>query len=149
MEKLRQGGFLVTKIHQLAQRVFANLLEECKIHEITAAQGRILFPLWNKDNMSFQELKKKTLLSKSTLSYFLDKLEEAGFIKRIHSEEDKRIMSIKLIAVDEDLKKKFIEVSNNMKKIYYKDFSEQQIDDFENYLRRVLRNLLVYNKENK
>ena len=147
MEKLTEGGFLITKIHQLSSRVFSKLLDEYDIHEITAAQGRILFPLWKQDNLSFQELKKKTLLSKSTLSYFLDQLEEARFIERIHSEDDKRTIKIKLITIDKGVKDKFINVSNRMKEIYYRNFSEQQIDDFEDYLNRILHNLLLYNKK--
>lgn len=147
MEKLRGGGFLVSRIHQLSQRIFSNLLDEYNIHEITAAQGRILFPLWKQDNLSFQELKKKTLLSKSTLSYFLDQLEEAGFIERVHSEDDKRTITIKLITINKGVKDKFINVSNRMKEIYYKNFSEQQIDDFEDYLNSILHNLSLYNKK--
>jgi DNA-binding MarR family transcriptional regulator len=149
MEKLRKGGFLVSKIHQLSQQVFSNLLDKWEVNEITAAQGKILFPLWNKDNLSFQELKKKTLLSKSTLSYFLDQLEEAGFIERVHSKSDKRSINIKLTSINEDLKEKFIEVSNKMKEIYYRDFSEQEIDKFEAYLTRILENLTFSNKKRK
>lgn len=149
MNNLRQGGFLVTKIHQLSQRVFANLLEECEIHEITAAQGRILFPLWKKDNLSFQELKKETMLSKSTLSYFLDQLEEAGYIKKIQSKNDKRIIYIKLIRMNEEIKEKFLNVSNRMKNIYYNNFYEKEIDEFEDYLNRVLQNLINYNNKKK
>ena len=149
MEKLTEGGFLVTKIHQLSQKVFSNLLDKHNIHEITAAQGRILFPLWKQDNLTFQQLKNKTLLSKSTLSYFLDQLEAAGFIQRIHSEDDKRIIKIKLIPIDEGLKEKFINVSNKMKGIYYHNFSEQELNEFESYLRRILHNLLRYNKKKK
>ena len=149
MEKLRKGGFLVSKIHQLSQQIFSKLLDKCEVHEITAAQGKILFPLWNKDNLSFQELKKRTLLSKSTLSYFLDQLEEAGYIERVHSKSDKRSINIKLTSIDEDLKEKFIEVSNKMKEIYYRDFSEQEIDKFEAYLTRILENLTFSNKKRK
>ena len=149
MDKLREGGFLVTKIHQLSQRVFSNLLTEYDIHEITAAQGRILFPLWKQDNLSFQELKNKTLLSKSTLSYFLNQLEEMGFIERIHSEDDKRTIKIKLAVMDRGVKEKFINVSNRMKEIYYMNFSEQQIDGFEDNLNRILHNLMLYDKKKK
>jgi len=149
MDKLRQGGFLVTKIHQLSQRIFANLLEQCEVHEITAAQGRILFPLWNQDILSFQELKKKTLLSKSTLSYFLDQLEKAGYIERIHSEDDKRTINVKLTKIDEELKEKFLDVSIKMKEVYYNSFYEKEIDDFEDYLKRILHNLMTYNNKKK
>jgi DNA-binding MarR family transcriptional regulator len=59
MEKLRKGGFLITKIRQLSQQIFDKLLKEYKIDEISAAQGRVMFPLWRQDNISFQDLKKK------------------------------------------------------------------------------------------
>jgi DNA-binding MarR family transcriptional regulator len=124
------------------------LLKENNIQEISAAQGRVLFPLWIKDNVSFQDLKKRTLLSKATLSYMLDQLEEAGQIKRIRSNDDKRTIFIRLTKMDEDLKRKFFQVSNQMKKIFYKDLTEQEIDDFEEYLNRVLENLIYHRDKN-
>ena len=44
---------------------------------------------------------------------------------------------------------KFSQVSNEMKDIYYKGFSEEEIDEFENYLRRLLENLSIYIEEKK
>ena len=59
MEKIREGGFLMAKIRKLSERIFARILRDFNVTEITAAQGRVLFPLWQKDNISFQELKTK------------------------------------------------------------------------------------------
>ncbi len=149
MEKLREGGFLITKIRQLSQQIFNNLLKDYNLNEISAAQGRVMFPLWQKDNISFQELKRKALLSKATLSYMLDKLEEAGHIKRIRSEEDKRTINIKLTKKNKVLQEKYFQVSNKMNEIFYKDFSEKEINEFEGYLRRLLDSLIQVSKENK
>jgi DNA-binding MarR family transcriptional regulator len=147
MEKVREGGFLITKIYQLSQRVFEKLLKENEINEITAAQGRVMFPLWIQDNLSFQDLKNKAMLSKATLSYMLDNLEEAGHIKRFQSEKDKRTKYIKLTKKNKELMDKYIEVSNEMKDLYYFGFSEEDMDKFEGYLRRLLDNLIDYNKK--
>jgi DNA-binding MarR family transcriptional regulator len=147
MEELREGGFLITKIRLLSQQIFDKLLKEYNIDEISAAQGRVMFPLWRKDNISFQDLKKKAMLSKATLSYMLDKLEEAGHIVRIRSKEDKRTINIKLTEKNIELQDKFIQVSNQMKNIFYKGFSEKEIDEFESYLRRLLENLTSYRKK--
>jgi DNA-binding MarR family transcriptional regulator len=147
MEKLREGGFLITKIRQLMLRVFDKLLEDNQINEITIAQGRVMFPLWQKDNISFQALKKKTMLSKATLSYMLDKLEDAGYIERIRSEKDKRIIFIKLTKKNEELQGKFVKVSKEMTDLYYEGFSDKEMDELENYLRRVLDNLTNYDKK--
>jgi DNA-binding MarR family transcriptional regulator len=146
MEKLRKGGFLITKIRQLMLSVFDKLLEEYQIDEITAAQGRVMFPLWQNNNLSFQTLKKKTMLSKATLSYMLDKLEEAGHIERVRSEEDKRTIYIKLTKRNKELQEKYIQVSLAMRDIFYKRFSEQQIDEFESHLKIILDNLSSYKK---
>jgi DNA-binding MarR family transcriptional regulator len=146
MKNLREGGFLITKIQQLSQRIFGKLLKDFNIQEITAAQGRVLFPLWQEDNLSFQELKKRTLLSKASLSYMLDQLESDGHIERIRSLNDKRTISIKLTKLNKDLKEKFIHVSNIMKEIFYKGFSDNQIDVFEENLNKILENLTIYGK---
>jgi DNA-binding MarR family transcriptional regulator len=148
MEKLREGGFLITKIRLISQQIFDKLLKDYKIDEISAAQGRVMFPLWRQDNVSFQDLKKLTMLSKATLSYMLDNLEKAGHIERIRSEGDKRIIFIKLTKKNKELQEKYIQVSLKMKDLFYKGFSEKEIDEFESYLRRLLENLKNY-KEKK
>ncbi len=149
MENLREGGFLITKIRQLMLRVFDKLLEDNQINEITVAQGRVMFPLWQNDNISFQDLKKKTMLSKATLSYMLDKLENAGHVERIRSEKDKRTIYIKLTKKNKELQGKFVKVSKEMTDLYYKGFSEQEIDELESYLRRLLDNLTSYKEKNR
>lgn len=149
MEDLREGGFLITKIRELGQQIFDQLLRDNKIDEITSAQGRVIFPIWRQDNISFQDLKKKTMLSKATLSYMLDKLEEAGYIERIRSKKDKRTITIKLTKKNEALQKQFLQVSNEMKDIYYNGFTEDEIDEFEGYLRRLMDNLTRFSRKGK
>ncbi len=149
MEKVREGGFLMTKIRKLSERIFATILREFNVTEITAAQGRVMFPLWQKDDISFQELKKKTSLSKATLSHMLDILEKASHIKRVRDVNDKRTINIKLTKKNKALQDKFVQVSNEMKDIFYKDFTEEEIDEFEGYLRRLLANLTQYSEKNK
>jgi DNA-binding MarR family transcriptional regulator len=148
-EKLREAGFLMTKIRKLSEKIFAKTLSDFEVNELTPAQGRVMFPLWQEDNISFQELKRKTLLSKATLSYMLDKLEEAGFIKRVQDINDKRTINIKLLRKDPNLQQKFLNVSNKMRNIYYNGFSEEEIDEFENYLRKLLENVTKYTEETK
>ncbi len=149
MEKVREGGFLITKIRKLSERIFAKILQDFNVSEISAAQGRVMFPLWQKDNISFQELKKKTSLSKATLSYMLDNLEKAGHIKRISDVNDKRTINIKLTKKNKALQDKFLQVSNEMKDLYYKNFTEEDIDIFEDYLKRILANLTNYSEKIK
>ena len=51
------GGFLVTKIKQLGDRIFEKILSEKNIDAFNGAQGRILYVLWQKDGISQKVLK--------------------------------------------------------------------------------------------
>ncbi|MFX0025731.1 MAG: MarR family winged helix-turn-helix transcriptional regulator [Candidatus Hermodarchaeota archaeon] len=149
METQKQGGFLIAKIHQLSQRIFAKILKDANLTDLNPAQGRIMFVLWREDNISIHELSKRTLLSKSTLTSMLDRLEQAGFIKRVPSKKDRREILIQLADKDRSLQNKYVDVSRDMNKIFYDNFTEQEINDFENYLEKLLDNLLKFEKKDK
>jgi DNA-binding MarR family transcriptional regulator len=146
MVDLREGGFLISKIQKLANRTFAKLLREFKEIDINLAQGRVMFPLWLQDNLSYHELLERTSLSKATLSHLLDSLEKSGHIKRVRSEEDKRTLNVKLSKKNTQLQDKYIQVSNKMTRLFYKGFSDEEIDEFEDYLKRLLNNLSQFNE---
>ncbi|MGY5865178.1 MAG: MarR family transcriptional regulator [Candidatus Thorarchaeota archaeon] len=142
MMSQRSGGFLVTKIHHLGRRVFSELLKERGL-DIGPGQGRILFALWQEDGVPINELIKKTLLRKSTLSELLDSLENAGHVRRVQSEVDKRKVLIELTDKTQRMLNVYIEVSKEMTKIFYAGFEAEEIDKFEAYLQRVLDNLVT------
>jgi DNA-binding MarR family transcriptional regulator len=141
MKIRREGGFLIAKIHQVSGRIFAKILKEYDIDQINPAQGRILFVLWKKDEIPISELAEKTQLSKSTLTSMLDRLEAAGHIIRIRSKQDRRTILIKLTEKDKSLQNLYKQVSDEMTNLFYKEFSPNEIDEFENYLKRILVNL--------
>jgi len=141
MKIRREGGFLIAKIHQISGRIFARILKKAGIDEINPAQGRILFVLWEKDEIPISELAKRTLLSKSTLTSMIDRLEEAGYIVRVRSKEDRRTILIKRTEKDRLLEKKYIQVSNEMIDLFYRGFSTEEINTLEDYLKRILTNL--------
>lgn len=141
MKIQREGGFLITKIHQISGRTFSKILKKASIDEINPAQGRILFVLWKKDEIPISELAKRTLLSKSTLTSMIDRLEEAGYVVRLRSKQDRRTILIKRTERDKLLEKKYIQVSNEMIDLFYRGFTTEEIDTLEDYLKRILTNL--------
>jgi DNA-binding MarR family transcriptional regulator len=148
MEKLKdqhQGGFLMAKIRQVGGRISESILRQHNI-EINSAQGRIMFVLWRNDGISINELANKTHLKKSTLTSMLDRLQKMGYIKRQRSKTDRRKILIKRTEKDRSMEKKYIDVSEQMTKLYYKGFSKSQIANFEHNLERILSNLTEYEK---
>jgi DNA-binding MarR family transcriptional regulator len=142
MKDQREGGFLIAKIHQISNRLFKRMLKEYGIEELNPGQGRILFALWQDDNIPIHELSNKTQLTKSSLTTMLERLESAGYLMREKDKHDKRIFRIKLSDKSKRLQKKYVDVSKKMTEIFYRPFTEEEIDQFEEYLRRILKNLI-------
>ena len=84
------GGFLISQIKQVQGRVFDAMLQKAGIEEFNGAQGRILYVLWQEDNLPIVELSKRTGLAKTTLTGMLDRMEERGFLERHFDKTDRR-----------------------------------------------------------
>lgn len=144
---LKEGGILLAKIHHLAGRIFANILKKHHIQDINPAQGRILFALWKKDEIPISELAEATQLEKSTLTSMLDRLEKTGYLCRVPSKEDRRKILIQRTEKDKSFQKVYLQVSKEMIDLFYKGFTDAEIIEFEQYLGRILDNLLTFEKE--
>lgn len=140
MSKKREGGYLISQVHQLSGRIFSKKLKEYKI-DINSAQGRIIFALWKNDQVPINDLAKDTALSKSTLTTMLERLEKSGHLIRKKSDSDKRTTMVSLTKKSSFLRTDYQKVSADMVDLFYKGFSEEEISNFENSLKKILDNL--------
>ena len=140
MSKKREGGYLISQIHQLSGRIFSKKLKDSQI-DINHAQGRIIFALWKNDQIPINDLAKETSLSKSTLTTMLERLEKSGHIIRKQSEVDKRIMIVCLTQKSSSLRNDYQKISTDMTDLFYKGFTDDEISQFELSLKKILKNL--------
>ena len=143
--KQREGGFLLAKIHQITNRIFNKMLKDYDLNEINSGQGRILFALWQRDDIAIHELSIKTQLSKSSLTTMLDRLEKKDFLMR-GTGNDRREIIVKLSEKSKKLKKIYAKISEEMTEVFYGDLTEGERDNFEDYLHRILKNLIEKSK---
>lgn len=135
------GGFLISQIKQIQGRIFERLLNEAGIGEFNGAQGRILYVLWQENNLPIVELSRRTGLAKTTLTGMLDRMEKQGQVSRNYDKEDRRQIKITLTEKAQALHDQYECVSAQMNEIFYHHFSDQEILAFETALRRILENL--------
>ena len=135
------GGFLITRIKQVGGRVFDRILSQKKIDVFNGAQGRILYVLWQDNGVPISELSRQTGLAMTTLTSMLDRMETAGLIYRDRGDKDRRKIRIYLTEKAKGLEEDYNAVSEEMSRIYYKGFSDQEIEQMESYLERVLKNV--------
>lgn len=141
-------GIYIAKIKLLQEKIFGNLLVENGIEVFNSPQSRILFILWLEDNITISELSKRTGLAKTTLTSMLDRLEHQGQLKRVMSTDDRRAIRIILTEKAHSLKDQYETARDTMKKINFKGFSSDEIEDFEDKLIKILNNLSEYADNN-
>ena len=135
------GGFLVTRIKQVSGRLLERILAERGIDAFNGAQGRILYVLWQGDNVPISELSRQTGLAMTTLTSMLDRMEAAGLVRRDRDAKDRRRVRIVLSDEARRLQRDFDEVSEEMNAIHYEGFTNEEVEQLEGYLERVLANI--------
>lgn len=135
-----KGGFYITQIKQLQDRIFERLLLENGI-EISGGQGRILFILWKKDHLTISEISEKTSLAKNTVSVVINGMVNKGIVTRTINPENRRQTIISLTDYARSLQAKYEVVSEQMNTLFYQGFSEDEQKQFEHYLSRILDTL--------
>ena len=135
------GGFLITKIKQLGDRIFEKILSEKNIDAFNGAQGRILYVLWQEDGIPIRALSDRCGLAITSLTTMLERMEKQGLITRLQDTKDKRKTLLYMTDKAHELKQDYDSVSLRMGQIYYQGFSEEEIVRFEGYLDRISRNL--------
>jgi MarR family transcriptional regulator, organic hydroperoxide resistance regulator len=141
MEPITHGGFYISQIKQIQDRIFEKLLKENGIEDFNGPQGRILFVLWQQDNLSIRELSRGTSLAKTTLTSMLDRMERGGSIQRLPDPVDRRQTRILLTPKARASTGRYLEVSRQMADIFYRGFSVQAIHDLDETLALILNNL--------
>ena len=136
-----KGGYLISRIKQAGTRIFDRMLAASGIDAFNGAQGRILYVLWQHEDISISSLSAKTSLANTTLTSMLDRMESSGLIVRKPDPADRRSRLIALTDKAKALQHDYELVSQQMNERYYIGFTESEIRQFEAYLQRVLANL--------
>lgn len=94
------SSFVVSRlIKDIAHHIKFNIgkrVADAGITGITPTQGVVLGILSGQEQMMMSELSRKMGLNNSTVSGIIDRLEKQDLVERLRSEEDKRVVYIKL-----------------------------------------------------
>lgn len=141
-----KGGFYITQIKQLQDRIFERLLAQNDI-QISGGQGRILFILWKSDHLTVSEISRQTSLAVNTVSIVVDGMVQKGILERNINPTNRRQTIISLTEYAKSLQSRYEEVSQQMNTLFYQGFSLEEQQQFEKYLDRILNTLTIAEKE--
>lgn len=136
-----EGGYLIGRAKFLNGRKLNKLFSEYGLTEFNGEQGKILYYLWKKDGLSSTDISLNTGLAINTLTNMLDKMEKEDLIYHKRDDADKRKKYVFLTEKGRTLELKSKMATGKMDDIFYKGFSENEIEIFEDMLRKIILNL--------
>jgi len=137
----KYGGFLISQISRVSSRIWERLLKNCGVNAFNGPQGRILYVLWEQEKLTITDIARLTSMANTTLTSMLDRMEAEGLVQRIPDKVNRRQIFISVTEKAKEYREKYDQISNDMNEIFYKDFSETEIQTFENQLCKILENL--------
>jgi len=82
--------------------------------DLTYTQYITLMVLWEHKQINVKDLGRYLYLDSGTLTPVLKKLEQKGYVSRVRSKEDERVLVVTLTKAGEELKKKAVQVPHKI-----------------------------------
>ena len=108
---------------------------------ITIEQWSVLYHLWKQDGKSQQELCNATFRDKPSITRLVDNLEKSGLVKRISSENDRRINKVYLTRQGQNLEEETMALAEETLNEALEGVPEEHINLCREVLQKVYDNL--------
>ena len=134
---------LAHHIRLLNGRIFQKLLSRDPEALYRSEQGKILAVLWNSDEgcATATDIALATGLANNTLTTMIKNLDEKNLVTVSPCGLDKRKKYLVLTDLGWSQQEVSDRVSQELDAIYYKGFSDKEIEQFEDFQERILANL--------
>ncbi|MGZ3254489.1 MAG: MarR family winged helix-turn-helix transcriptional regulator [Burkholderiaceae bacterium] len=130
-------GFLLKRTgSQLTLTVDRALAE----YDMTHAQLGIFLKLLHGCANTAADLARDLLCDTGSMTRMLDRLEEKDFIKRTRSSEDRRLIQVELTPKGKQLADQMTQVLINVLNHHLRGFSVKEVEQFKDFLRRMIAN---------
>jgi len=131
---------LLSNVHSITADFLTEKLAQQGFKEFASSHGNILFQLSIRNQLSMSELSKIINRDKSTTTVLVRKLESEGYVKVEPDPNDKRGRFVSLTDNGKKYNSITAEISKDLLTTFYKDFSEEEKEQFVSFLSRIKNN---------
>ena len=131
---------LISKIHAQSASFLKSELQVRGLPEMVSSHGNILFQLSKNDKMAMHELSEAIHRDKSTVTALVNKLKEQGYVERIQSESDSRVVYVRLTEKGKAYTVETGAISSALNEKCFAGFTESQKDALYEFLARIPKN---------
>ena len=147
MKRIANIGSLLKKIYRVYSLELIKELQANGFNDLRPSFLEILMFLSENDGPSIKMIGKACGLKKQTMTSHLNELEKRGYIKRSHSDLDKREQLVFLTDYGEKFKLNLLEVTNELERQYTSKLGEVELDRVELMLDNLYRELIENQKK--
>lgn len=138
---------LYHKVHKELIRTLRHMVEP---YEFTRGELPVLVRLVKEgDGISQKEMRDDLPISKSTMSKTIDNLARKEYIKKERNAEDRRVTRIYLSEKGEQVGRIIREIDTKAEQIMLRDFGEREKEELRGHLKKMLRNLSRFSRNNR
>lgn len=141
MKRIANIGGLLKKIYRIYSIELIKVLQSKGFNDLRPSFLEILIFLSENDGPSIKTIGKACGLKKQTMTSHLNELEKRGYIKRVHSDHDKREQLVHLTDYGEKFKFNLLQVTNDLEREYTSSLGEVELDRVEMMLNNFYREL--------
>jgi DNA-binding MarR family transcriptional regulator len=125
---------LTTKIAKIEQKT----ITESRFSELTGKQMYYLEVISNLDNPNLSELATELNLSKPSITAIVDKLEEWGFIRKVQSDEDRRVSHIHMAERGKEIEKLHKKIHRRISNMFTSKLIEDELKSLIKLLSKIV-----------
>jgi DNA-binding MarR family transcriptional regulator len=133
-------GHLLMHVCRMRGKIADQFMSHSRLYH---GQGLLLLFISDHDGWTHSEIAEKLRISPAAVTKVIKRLEEEGYLLRQADEKDERVSRVFILdkgrSVVGELHSNFEEFNDQT----FKDFSEEEMDQFEEYLKRIMINLRV------
>lgn len=141
MKNERYIVYFISKTKKKMIKYIEKQLIEKELNDLIPSHGNILTNLYDDDSkLTMKEIAKRIGKDKSTVTPLVNKLVKLGYIRKEKSEKDKRTTFLILTDKGKEIESKYRGISEEVVKMAYKDFTEEEKEVFLRLLKKLYTN---------
>jgi DNA-binding MarR family transcriptional regulator len=130
-------GYLLA---QVRGRLNSAIDAEMADHDVTSAQWGVLLMIGNQRGETAAELCRNIGCDTGSMTRMLDRLEQKGLVRRLRSNDDRRVVKIDLTQSGRALYRKLPPVAVKVLNHHLRGFTREELAALKGFLRRMLAN---------
>jgi len=139
---MEKKDYILTDIITLLTTEIAKIEEKTitgsRFSELTGKQMHYLEVISNLDNPNLSELATELNLSKPSITAIIDKFEEKGFIRKVKSDEDRRVSHIHMAQKGKEIEKVHSKIHMRISNMFTSKLAEGELKTLINLLSKIV-----------